>query len=500
MTPPIPHRTCATRGFTLVEMLVSMSVLMVLSLGIVAILQGSAVVWRTHTASTETHDRASAILGQIGRDLQGLATDVGREPAERGPRPPTARLLITRDPLNNPVLVFTRHLPDELAGDLTRDSGRRPAVFDGGYLRPRGVSPAGIRALGNRAEVAYMIGPYPRYASSSALAKRVGVYISSDSAPREEMADKLLVGNLPYSLDGAQTEFRGYGLYRGLIAPPPPPAEPGEQIEPGPATSLFDDFSRASMAGHNDPAAWRRHIMGSWYFKFELVSDAVLYFGVQLPNPRADADDDDAWLPDPADSDRLDEFRFDTARGYDSRGGRPGLGFEPVKALRITITVMSRMGQPTAGTLAQPLNPGEEELILNAATSMPGNAAEHPYLLIGGATSETDPPSIAADGAESQRMEWVRFGRVSGSRVSDLTRGVRGSAENTSAFPAGTPVRWGVTRTLIIELPQTSTFAPPPGPANGPQGVVVPGFERDDRPTRESALPPPPPGFRRGGG
>ena len=67
------------RGFTLLEVLVSMSILVVPGTSLMLILRGGLQTWRRSEAKRESFDRAQAILLQLRDDFANLSAPLGED-------------------------------------------------------------------------------------------------------------------------------------------------------------------------------------------------------------------------------------------------------------------------------------------------------------------------------------------------------------------------------------------------------------------------------------
>ena len=496
-------RTRRTRGFTITEMLVAAAIMTILGMGVIVIMRDTIGIWRDHETLRDEYDRATAVMLQIEQDLNNLATDVAREPGwlagvngETQMRPPRQRLIIGTDALNRPFIVFTRQLKDEMGNAITRNSGMASSTTTPNYLTPYG-SMEDLRALGNLCEVAYAFGPAPRYLIHTADGQEfVGEYFAAEALSDlgldgTEMGAWATSGGLvplgaagtPEEIQkavagpdaGVQPEFdarikyAGVGFYRASIGPPPTPYLDRTGYGYG---SLFADFDAAALGFFADRlqsegiAGMQAALIPSWLQKYQLMSEGVLYVGYQLLNYDTDTEQY-FWTPSEFDVANVDTpFFYDSAAGYNPTSGSRGQPFP--NSIRITVTVEALSGKPTQSQLSRPLTPGTNEVYLKDAWALPSAEGTHPFVLIG-------------KGTNGQDYEWVWFESASGTRLNGVHRGTRGTPEFSGTFPAGTPVRWGMTLQKIVQIRVTD--APNPGAVapGAPVGIGPTGWSFNEQ-------------------
>ncbi|MGE3851402.1 MAG: hypothetical protein AB7K09_06655 [Planctomycetota bacterium] len=541
MTFTLSQRAGHRRGFTITELLVAGGIMTILGMGVIVIMRDTIGIWRDHETLRDEYDRGTAVLLQIEHDITSLSTDVAREPLWQASannamvgapgaspqRAPRQRLIVGTDALNRPFIVFTRQLRDEMSNAVTRNSGWEGSSRAGNYLAPSGDQD-GLRVLGNLSEVAFAFGPAPRYNlrladgqefSGEFISARAAVELNRlrqadatrngwpDPPPVAEVDSFFTSGGIvpgtptfrPETLTaataapsenppppGIDSPIRpaGFGFYRASISPPPPTYYDPTGMGYG---SLFADFDANALNNQTKRVAsdgiggYQEMMIASWMRKYQLMAEGVLYVGFQMlvldPDTRQYV-----WEPSEfATTDPGNPFFFDTAIGYDPIAGRRGAPFP--NALRITVTVESLSGKPTMSTLAAPLEPGATEILLRDGWALPSSEGTHPFVLIG-------------KGANVADYEWVWFEQASGNRLRGAHRGTRGTPAFTGTFPAGTPVRWGMTLQKIIQLRVTD--APQPGPAQPgvPPGIGPSGWTFDEQLRQRGGYQPSP--FSRG--
>ncbi|MBL4846962.1 MAG: type II secretion system protein [Planctomycetes bacterium] len=148
------------KAFTLIEVLVSMSILIVLGLALMLILRGGLATWRRSEAKRESYDRAQAVLLQLRDDftnalapvespLRGLGETEARMVCENDPETGRTRLFLVRSLKAEAEHPITGHAGSTIAGDATLD--QRNDLMEARQSR--------LRATGGAMEVAWVLGP-----------------------------------------------------------------------------------------------------------------------------------------------------------------------------------------------------------------------------------------------------------------------------------------------------------------------------------------------------
>ena len=160
MTPYRPRN----HGYTLMEMLIAMTLLIVLGGGLVTILRQSVSIWSTAESRGRMYEQARALLDLISADLQSTAIRSHQEDADSWVR-------FIADRYDHPGasgsqrLRFVRTISGEMADSVLREGGRRlstasPVYYDGTNL-PQAAESGLLLAPAGRMEVFYMQDPRP---------------------------------------------------------------------------------------------------------------------------------------------------------------------------------------------------------------------------------------------------------------------------------------------------------------------------------------------------
>jgi prepilin-type N-terminal cleavage/methylation domain-containing protein len=176
------------RGFTLIELMVAIAILLALGLMVIAFLRNALDMTRTATARGDVYETAQTTLRLLERDLSQVL----------GPPPHAAGLLsdlsfvVMTDPHGRQMLAFTRAWGEERTSPAGYDAGRAHAAQGwGADFTGRNVQ-AAMRASGGALEVVYVMEP---------LATATRLYRAAASPPR--------VGGLIDSMIAWCLDFQG---------------------------------------------------------------------------------------------------------------------------------------------------------------------------------------------------------------------------------------------------------------------------------------------------
>jgi prepilin-type N-terminal cleavage/methylation domain-containing protein len=152
-----PRNIRSRRGFTLIEMMVAIALLLMLGMMVIGFLRGALNATREATARGLMVENAQTVLRQVSTEL----LQVIPEPAHAdGNRADTA-FVIMSDPLGRQMIAFTRAWGEEQRTLAGYDAGR--ASSRQGYSRDftgRNVRDP-VRATGGAIEVVYVMEPVP---------------------------------------------------------------------------------------------------------------------------------------------------------------------------------------------------------------------------------------------------------------------------------------------------------------------------------------------------
>lgn len=146
------------RAFTLLELLVSMSVLVILGGSLILILRGGLATWRRGEARQTTYAAAQSVLGQLREDLTAVAPPYDTPPGGLGDV--DARMLCEVDAAGRPTLFFVRTIKAESEHPITGLAGNTigaDSVVD--YRDDLDEARASrLRATGGLMEVGWVLG------------------------------------------------------------------------------------------------------------------------------------------------------------------------------------------------------------------------------------------------------------------------------------------------------------------------------------------------------
>lgn len=148
------------RAFTLLELLVAMSVLVMLGTALLLILRGGLATWRRGEARQTTYAAGQALLGQLREDLEHAVAPHETALVE-GVGEVDARLLADQDDAGRPRMFLVRAIKAESEHPITGLAGNTiggDAVVDYRDDLEEGRA-ARLRATGGLMEVAWVLGP-----------------------------------------------------------------------------------------------------------------------------------------------------------------------------------------------------------------------------------------------------------------------------------------------------------------------------------------------------
>ena len=211
-------------GFTLIELMVAIGILLVMGAMLIGFLRGALDMSRTGTSRGRVYESAQNIIQIASEDISQV---VGRPPHAEGSKFDMA-FLVTTDPWGRQIICFTRAWGEELSTVAGYDGGRgSPGQGYDKSFTGRNVRDS-VRASGGNIEIVYMFEP---------------------------------------SGDGTR-------LYRGVEAPP---------IRGGLIDTVVEWLDDNPGAAPDDIAAewWWRDLTRDFYDRFELVAENVLAFNLE---------------------------------------------------------------------------------------------------------------------------------------------------------------------------------------------------------------------------
>ncbi len=120
-------------GYTLLEILVSVGILVMLGAGLVTLMTQGMSIWRRAENRGRVYEQARVLLDQIAEDLRSVVTA-----ASDGADSSWVRFICDTDPEGRQRLRFVRTISGESADPILRSGGqylsaRTPATYDGSY-------------------------------------------------------------------------------------------------------------------------------------------------------------------------------------------------------------------------------------------------------------------------------------------------------------------------------------------------------------------------------
>lgn len=145
-------------GYTIVEILVAMSLLILLGGGLVTLLHEGISMWRSTESQGRAYERARAILDQLARDLRSAETR-----SNAGDDNAWVRFLCDADPWGRQRLRFVRSISGETEHPILREGGRllgvKSSVVYDGHRDAREAERGALGAPAGLMEVLYCRDP-----------------------------------------------------------------------------------------------------------------------------------------------------------------------------------------------------------------------------------------------------------------------------------------------------------------------------------------------------
>lgn len=396
------------RGFTLIEVLVSMTILVILGGALIVILRGGVLTWRQSEARRESFDQAQAIFLQLREDLESALPPFSTPLCDPG-NEVEARFVCDK-PNGLPRLFLVRSLKAESEHPITGHAGS--AIAADAVIDQRNdlaeARASRLRATGGAEEVAWVLG------SDGILYRGVKTPIGP-----------------PYSLFADTNAYElapppGSKLPKPDLnapAPPPPPGPPPSTGATRPA--LLRPF--ATNVIHLELRFWTQYTR-TWGTAYPALREAhddersgpLTYWDstralIAVPKPPA---------PVPAYFKR--EFHTFLSRSslYDARDD-----ILP-SAVRITLVLREADAANTHTFLTAKVSARDDELSVQDPGRLPPGPS---FVYIGG--------------------EWIRYDEVRGSTVvvSKNGRGARGTLP--AEHDGSQPVVVGRSFTAIFDVP-----------------------------------------------
>jgi hypothetical protein len=218
-------------GYTLLELLVAMSILIILGGGLVVLLKQGITTWHTAEKRGAIYDRARMVLDRVAEDLRAAAGDSRSEGAGFW-----VRFLCDADSEGRPRLRFTRAISGESVDPVAREGGKYIETTGGAHLDLHGdvqkILGGKLLSPGGYEEVLYALD-----ADSEKDILWRGVR-SPIGGAGSLFVDRNVEGAPPAPAKGAR----------------PPPAKTAEAGGPGPGVALAEGLPEARSSGKSAPA------------------------------------------------------------------------------------------------------------------------------------------------------------------------------------------------------------------------------------------------------
>lgn len=145
------------RGFTLVELMISITILLILGIIIIGFLRGALNISRTGAARGQAYETAQTVMRDIANDL----SQVIPAPPHPDGQDDDCAFVVMQDPFGRQMLAFTRAWGGEQRTTAGYDAGRAsPAQGYDQDFKGRNVNDA-MRASHGNLEVVYIMEPTP---------------------------------------------------------------------------------------------------------------------------------------------------------------------------------------------------------------------------------------------------------------------------------------------------------------------------------------------------
>ena len=402
---PGPRARAGAAGYTLMEVLIAMGILVTLGGGLVSLLGHGVSVWNTAEKRGRAYETARAVLERIAEDLRGAAV-------RRDESRVLARFLADEGPAGRQRLRFVRATSAESSDPVLRQGGRfigprAPALYDGFDDASEGASGT-LRPAGGLMEVLYLLDPRPEGRSVWR-----GVRAPTGGP------DSLFIDS------NVEAEA-------ALPRSAPPPAAAKEAALPG-KTAVVERFYLEDVAA--------------------VVADDIIHLGFRFWTQATNTWDDVPPLDDPrrpgarsGPSAFWDSTRavLDVPAGREEGSWRPVPGSledpsDDVFPERVEVTVVVGEEEMLFGPrLAETLGEKDKALTLTAPLALPDAAADR-YVLVGG--------------------EWVQIESVDGLRLVVTPSGRGARFTKAARHDAGARVEAGLTFRRVVEIPGFRTGA-----------------------------------------
>lgn len=388
-------RAYRERGFSLIELMVAMSIFSLVGIGIVTLLARASDFSRSGTSTTEILDSLQTFTDTFSKDA---ATIYSRADAEDGAPDvrfwtDVVRCDVDADQKPDATirrLMLVRMIPDETASPVTRSAGS--ALNATKYVDQQAdieeAAAGKLRATGGLMEVFWTAAP----------------------ASKDDLAVMTLYRGVRSPVGGAGS------LFPSKRASDPMAKGPEER---GPVHA--DEIRRVA----------RPVLGGVLYFGVECWSRHTTTWDPAMPAPRGPVavwDSTRGILPR-GDGKDGESFVFQTDYGS---LGRPSLA-DPTddtwpRRLRVTLVVEESGQAARTGILQDTLPPDGRTILVSDTRFIPGTDTTQRFVKIG--------------------AEWIQFESVDGNRLTGCKRGVRGTL--ATAHEVGSRVHHG--RTVVREI------------------------------------------------
>lgn len=263
---PACARVARLAGYTLLEVLVAATLLVLMGAGLLTLLNQGVRIWRTSENRGLAYERARAVLDRVAEDLRAA---IVRAPGSQDAG--WVRFVADAGPGGRQRVRFLRATASETSDSLLREGGkslleRTPAVADG--IADRAEAEAGLLAApAGSMEVFYMFDPAPggtalwrAFRTPAGGPGSLFIDRNVSEAAREEPAEEAFLAAFASRISGEllYVGFRFWGPTTNTWDEVPPLAEASETRESGP-TSWWDS-TRALLDLPGEPGlfSWRR--------------------------------------------------------------------------------------------------------------------------------------------------------------------------------------------------------------------------------------------------
>ncbi|MFN0008161.1 MAG: type II secretion system protein J [Planctomycetota bacterium] len=388
-------RRSGSRGFSLLELLVAMSIFSTISVGVIALLSKVSAVTAMGTSKTETLDSLQTFIQEFERDLMSIrslpSSDQGL---------PEVRLYsdVAQSDVNGDGrgdatirrLFFVRGIPQETAGPVTRQAG---------------VKISGAASTDQKNDV-------------------------TEAAEGKLKATGGLAEILWTAVPAAEGDRAVMTLYRATRSPIGGagsllPVKPADDVRAAPAER--GPLSLAEIQNVGAPL-----LSGVLYFGVEFQGRKSVSWDAKLAPPSGPLPVWDStrgiMRPGGKKAGVLDGFYFGKAQTTESSSAADPTDDTFPRRLRVTLVVEEVSDNKSVGALQSDLSDSAGTIELVDAAFVPNIDTAERHVKIGD--------------------EWIRFEAVDGYRLTGCVRGVRGTTR--AAHSVGAPVHHG--RTVVREF------------------------------------------------